>query len=230
MTAEARAVLERVIRPVHAGLMEVYGIPNPREAEVLSVAIGMQESAFQTRDQGSDHIVGPAVGYWQFEGRGGGVGEIIDSRRTAPIAAELCRNVGVAFAWEPVWRLFVTPQGDDLAAAFARLLVWKDAASLPPATPEGEQIAFDYYLRNWRPGAWFNNAEGSQKRLDLRARWARNWSVALRVTADAADVLQPDQPVTPPQPAPVPIPQETLDALWDRVAALEAWRARVMQG
>ena len=38
---------------------------------------------------------------------------------------------------------------DPLAAAFARLLLWTDPRPIPSGSP---QAAWDYYIRNWRPG------------------------------------------------------------------------------
>lgn len=113
------------------------------QAEVMLLAIGLQESRFEHRRQ----IGGPARGFWQFE-RGGGVRGVLRHRITAGIAAVICADRGVQpndqAAWEAIER------DDVLAAAFARLLLYTDPAPLPAL---GECAkAWDYYLRTWRPG------------------------------------------------------------------------------
>lgn len=199
-------LLRDLVVPVHRGLMEEFGIPSTREAACLSLAIKHQESgATVVRDQGDPAVIGPATGMWQFE-RMGGVWEILNTGKTKDIAAELCRRVGVAAQPDPVWRLFTTAAGDELACAFARMLTWVDPAALPPVTLSAEQEAYDYYIRRWRPGA---------KR---RAAWQDSWRVAVETVEQewAADA----PPVSPPEPALPAAPSDR--ALEARVARLEA--------
>lgn len=199
-------VLTDLILPVHAGLMSEFGIPASVEAACLSLGIKHQESGLGVvRDQGDPNVIGPATGMWQFE-KNGGVWEILNSRKTGTIAAELCARVGVRPEPDPVWRLFATAAGDELACAFARMLIWVDPAAPPPVALSSEQVAYDYYLRRWRPGA---------KRRDA---WRQSWRDAVeqvnRIQAVAA---------TPPAPTPEPPVTEPLSllALAARVQSLE---------
>lgn len=130
-------------------------VPNGKAAYALMFAIGMQESRFKHRDQvvpgKPAGQVGPATGFWQFE-KGGGVAGVMSHHLTADIARKAAEGAGVPFERDAIWRHFATPAGDDLAATFARLLLFSDARPLPPATVDGEDDAWAYYLRNWRPG------------------------------------------------------------------------------
>lgn len=166
-----------VIRPVHAGLAREFGIPDGPGADAMSIACSFQESRFATRDQqDAVNAIGPATGWWQFE-KNGGVAEILEARQTRYIASELCRRAGVKAERDPVWRLFASAAGDDLACAFARLLVWKDPAALPAVEPGAAQLAYAYYDRNWRPG--------KKRPQDWPAAWA-----------DALEVLRVASPQT----------------------------------
>lgn len=186
------AIYRDVIRPVHAGMMQHYGVPDAPGADAMSIAALYQESKGRTRDQGSDNVLGPAVGFWQFE-KNGGVAEILEARQTKDIATALCASVGVTAQRDPVWRLFATAAGDDLAAAFARLLLWKDPRALPPVIPASGPAAYDYYMDNWRPGA--------KRPQD----WPTSWEIAVDLvtevrnspTAPRPDVTAPPAPAAP---------------------------------
>lgn len=114
---------------------------NSRQANVMLVAIGLQESRFQHRKQ----IGGPAHGFWQFE-RGGGVKGVLAHASTKRYAHAACDIRGVNPSAADVYNLL--PTDDLLAAAFARLLLWSDPHPLPVDTAD----AWAYYLRTWRPG------------------------------------------------------------------------------
>jgi len=197
-------LLSTLIAPVHDGLMREFGIPATAEAACLSLAIKIQESGTgEVRDQGDPAVVGPATGFWQFE-RMGGVAEILQDGRTGPIAVALCQRVGVEPQPDPVWRLFTTAAGDELACAFARMLTWKDPAPLPRIALESEQEAYDYYKRRWRPGA------------DRRTAWTTSWRLAVQTVSGASAGPPPAQPA-PPMPA----------GLEARVARLEQQMAAI---
>lgn len=203
----ALRLLRETIRPVHLGLQHEFGVPTSEAANCMSLATSYQESKCAVRDQGNDDIVGPATGFWQFE-KNGGVTEIMEHGKTGPIARELCNRLGVAFTRDAVWRTFVSPNGDDLACAFARLLVWKDPAALPPATLAGEQNAYAYYDRNWRPG---------KKRPQ---DWPTSWSTARNVLGVAGtDELAP--PYSPSTPVPAPNSGLSLESLDARLTRIE---------
>lgn len=113
------------------------------QAEVMLLAIGLQESRFTHRRQ----IGGPARGFWQFE-KGGGVAGVLRHPSSKDIAVRVCDARGVAPVAEQVYQRL--EHDDVLAAAFARLLLWTDPRPLPA---QGEvTAAWDLYLRTWRPG------------------------------------------------------------------------------
>jgi hypothetical protein len=120
------------------------GIPASDSARVLVMAIAGQESRWAARRQ----IGGPARGYWQCE-RGGAVVGVL----THPAAALKARAVlgveDVPSDYDTVYEALAWH--DRLACAFARLLLWTDPRPLPALGDH--DASWDYYLRNWRPGA-----------------------------------------------------------------------------
>lgn len=145
------------------GLMhcsEVCGIPYSSAAEQLVLAICLQESALEHRYQVlSMGRAGPARGWAQFE-RGGGVVAVMTHPTTRERARRLCESLHVAWDSSAIWRAL---EGNDLLAiGFARLLLWSDPAPLPT----DQDIAWAYYLRNWRPGK------------PRPKEWPGNWSAA----------------------------------------------------
>lgn len=133
------------------------------EARVLMVAIGLQESGLTARAQllaGGRR--GAARGLWQFE-VGGGVHGVLTHSATRALALQLCQARGVNPVEAVVWSALETD--DVLAAGLARLLLVSDPAPLPPIG--AQERAWDYYLRNWRPGK------------PHVLRWAMNYQAAL---------------------------------------------------
>lgn len=137
-------------------------------ARVQELTTTMQESGLRARVQ----VGGPAHGLWQME-RAGGVAGVLSHLATAKLAAALCAVRGVPAVSGAVYDAL--PNDDLLAAGFARLLIFTDAAPLPAlGDPQG---AFEYYLRTWRPGAY---ARGSQAQRDgLRSKWGTNYATAM---------------------------------------------------
>lgn len=113
------------------------------EATVMLLAIGLQESRFEHRQQ----IGGPAHGFWQFE-RGGAVRGVLEHEDTRPHAMGACTIRGCIPSAEAVYRRIV--EDDLLACAFARLLLYSDPQPLPAVGMEKQ--GWDLYLRTWRPG------------------------------------------------------------------------------
>ena len=111
--------------------------------EVMLLAIGLQESRFAHRRQ----IGGPARGFWQFE-QGGGVRGVLRHTAAAGHAQVLCEARNVAATESAVYAAL--EHDDVLAAGFARLLLWTDAAPLPALGESGG--AWTLYARTWRPG------------------------------------------------------------------------------
>jgi hypothetical protein len=134
-------VITKIIRPTFAEVLP--GKFASPEAVVMLLAIGLQESRFQHRKQ----LGGPARGFWQFE-NGGGARGVIEHWSTATHADAVCALRGVATEWGNVYNRLA--YDDLLACAFARLLLYTDPAQLPEVGDH--QAAWDYYLRNWRPG------------------------------------------------------------------------------
>lgn len=130
-----------------------------KEARCLLLAIGLQESGFQTRRQKR----GPARGLWQFE-RGGGVSGVLRHPASAALAKRVCAARGVTADSPSVYLLL--EHDDILAAAFARLLLWTDPAPLP-ALGQAD-AAWDYYESTWRPGK------------PHPERWAGHYAAALK--------------------------------------------------
>jgi hypothetical protein len=120
-----------------------------KEATLMLLAIGLQESRFEHRRQVGG---GPARGYWQFElgsaASRGGVWGVYLHRATHEDLRLLCRARDCNFDPAPIYRAIETD--DVLAAGVARLLLFTDPKPLP-AMGEAAK-AWDYYLRNWRPG------------------------------------------------------------------------------
>ena len=119
-------------------------------AHVELLAIAPQESGLEHRRQVDssgqpiDHL---ARGWYQFE-EGGGVHGVMTHPASKDYAEIICDGMCVPFNEDDVheaiaWNGF-------LATFFARLLLWTDAAPLPAVGDEDG--AWNYYIRNWRPG------------------------------------------------------------------------------
>lgn len=160
-------VIERAIKPAYALLPA--GMRS-REATVLLLAIGLQESSFQHRRQ----IKGPARGFWQFEFAGGfrGVLRHASSTQHAKHLLAERRYSGMTESEQ-----FAQLETDDVfAAGVARLLLWTDPKALPALNRPDD--AFEYYLRTWRPGAYTRGA--AEQRAEIRSRWLRNYGQAMQ--------------------------------------------------
>ncbi|PIG09929.1 hypothetical protein [Comamonas sp. 26] len=155
------------------------GMDTP-QARVMLLTIGLQESRFEHRYQivqGRPGAKGPARGFWQFElgtaaSRGGVWGVFLHSASNEPLK-QVAMQRGVALSPTAIWQAIETD--DVLAAALARLLLWTDPKALPKLGDA--ETAWQQYLRTWRPGAYERG--NAQQRVDLRAKWARNYAQAL---------------------------------------------------
>jgi hypothetical protein len=120
-------------------------------ARVMVLAIGLQESRLMERRQlprKKGGPWGPANGLFQFE-RGGGVRGVLRHVASRPLAVPACRARHVDPT--PAAVHLALAHDDVLAVAFARLLLWTDAAPLPELGDEDGSWAM--YLRTWRPGS-----------------------------------------------------------------------------
>lgn len=126
-------------------------------ARVMLLAIGLQESAFRDRRQlilvkrqGRTQLVaeGPAKSFWMGERGGGLVHGVRVHPATRQHAAKLYALRGVAARDVAIWNAI--ERDDVLAAGLARLLLFTDPYALPALG--NEQLAWETYVRCWRPG------------------------------------------------------------------------------
>lgn len=143
--------MKDVLRSIDEALSLLPEKMDSKEARVMLVAIGLQESRFQHRRQlvgNPPRPVGPAKSYWQAERGGGMVHGVRTHPATKAIAASLYKARGVAPTNQAIWDAI---ENDDvLAAALARLLLWTDPHKLPAVGDV--DAAWDLYIRTWRPG------------------------------------------------------------------------------
>jgi hypothetical protein len=121
---------------------------NTPEAEVMLIAIGLQESELIERRQiVAGQPIGTAKGLWQFEFNGGVKG-VVTHLESKDLMKWVARRRKVE--WDP-YKIWDALEHDDVfAAAAARLLLYTDTKPLPKIDQSVE--AWDYYLRVWKPG------------------------------------------------------------------------------
>lgn len=124
-----------------------------REARIMLLSIGLQESGFRVRYQELDNgRKGPARGFWQFERgsrfSGGGVWGVYKHPDVKALFRKCCDARGLIDDPGLVWGML--EHDDIMACCVARLLLWSDPRNLPKPTDTWE--AWDCYVRNWRPG------------------------------------------------------------------------------
>ena len=145
-------------------------------AEIQLLATHLQEAPNREQCQlpAKPGKCGPARGIFQFE-RGGGVAGVLRHEASHKHAINVCAALGVTPTVDGVFNAL--PEKEDvLDAAFARLLYWTDPFALPVVGDvEG---AWQYYLRTWRPGAYFRGTETARKAL--RTKWGQNYAAALK--------------------------------------------------
>ncbi len=149
-----------LIEPALVELQLATGVRSNAPAHRLLLAIAIQESNLVHRYQVlANGAAGPARGWWQFEQEG--VRSVLGHTRTRKPAHTICDYCHVRPSTLPAWRAI---EGHDfLAVAFARLLLYSDPAPLPL---NKEDVAWDYYLRCWRPGK------------PSRDRWTTSWAAS----------------------------------------------------
>lgn len=141
-------IYERGIKPALALLPEKM---TSKEAVLMLLAIGLQESRFTSRRQlvgNPPKPTGPAKSFWQGEQGGGMVAGVRTHAATKGYAAALYKARGVEPTNRAIWDAI---ENDDvLAAGLARLLLYSDPKKLPAL---GDMKgAWDLYERVWRPG------------------------------------------------------------------------------
>ncbi len=148
-------IAETLVIPRLRKMEELYGVRLSKTAVAMTLAIGCQESRFKVRDQivtgKPEGKIGPATGFWQFE-KNGGVTGVMTHPTSRGTALRCCQEFKVEFDKTAIWTAFTKEENDGLACSFARLLLLTDPAPLPIASVANEDVAWAYYLRNWRPG------------------------------------------------------------------------------
>lgn len=129
-------------------------VPLSVSARVLVMTIAGQESMWAARRQIGIGEYYPqkvgARGYWQFESTWGGPVALNDVIQKTPVQlAAVCKMLDIPTDEHSLYE--ACAWNDTLACALARLLLWSDPAPLPAVGDK--QGAWDYYIRNWRPGA-----------------------------------------------------------------------------
>jgi hypothetical protein len=118
----------------------------------ILTAIAFQESGLVHRAQKPSRI---ARGFWQFEQIG------IDGVEKHPATSKYATEVRLSLSIERDEVYRAIEYNDVLAAAYARLLLWRH----PDPIPTDMDQAWDYYIALWRPGKAHP------------ARWPRSWMV-----------------------------------------------------
>jgi hypothetical protein len=151
--------ISRWILPAALSLLPPeYDTPAARR---LMIAIALQESQCKARRQ---HGNGPARSLWQFERIGiEGLLTKVDKAKTSGRLAEICAFVGIRPVVDDIHAAI--EHNDILAAVCARLLMFVS----PRPVPTTESEAWDFYLKQWRPGK------------PRQETWAANWAKACEV-------------------------------------------------
>ena len=158
-------VIKQILNP---GLAMLPLAMDTKQAEVMMLSIGLQESAFEHRAQVlNGGGKGAARGFWQFE-RGGGVKGVMEHHTTTGHAHRLCAELNVPWDAALIWARLETD--DLLACGFARLLLYTDPKPLPQVRDVDGGWA--YYERNWRPGRphpekWAANHAAARRALGI---------------------------------------------------------------
>lgn len=143
--------LEEILKPIDEALQLLPRKMDSKEARLMLLAIGYQESRFKHRRQlvGSPpRPVGPAKSFWQGERGGGMVHGVRTHNGVKAHANRLYEARGVEPNNQAIWNAI--EHDDVLAAGLARLLLWTDPHKLPEiGDVDG---AWDLYIRTWRPG------------------------------------------------------------------------------
>lgn len=143
---------------------------NTPKAQAMLLAIGLQESNFEHRQQlvGKARFwwqspEGQAAGYWQNERIG--IRGIMEHHRAGTMLKNICDMLGYPFEVEVIWQ--AVRYDNILAVVIARFMLWVHPAPLPDAGDVS--TAWNYYLRTWRPGK------------PHRERWPENYRRAWEI-------------------------------------------------
>ena len=147
----------------------------PNAVDVLLLATHLQEAPNREQCQlpARSGQCGPARGIFQFE-RGGGVAGVLRHHASREHAVAVCDALGIEPTIDGIFNA-LPAQCDVLDAAMARLLYWTDRKPLPGMGDV--ESAWQYYLENWRPGAYSRGT--TAQKYALRRKWAQNYARAM---------------------------------------------------
>lgn len=140
----AKLTLSEGLALIDRALLQLPKVMTSDPARWTMLAITQQEAALEYRRQMNN---GPAMGLWQFE-RGGGVRGVMTHPAVSKIALKALGDRGIELSTTAAWQAL--QRDDELAAIFARLLLWTDPGRLPG--PDEADHGWEVYFRNWRPG------------------------------------------------------------------------------
>ena len=144
---DPRDFLFETIDPACAALTGIMGREmGDDRARTMLLAIAHQESNLEYRRQ----IRGPARGLWQFEKTGGTAG-VLSHERSKDAALAICKAMGVEPEPGVVYEALAAD--DNLAACFARLLLWTDPAGFRAVVPWLILFATAVYAWSGRGGS-----------------------------------------------------------------------------
>lgn len=152
---------EFFIKIINPALLKLQSVTTSQvatsSAKILLLAIALEESNLQHRQQ----IKGPARSFWQFERIGI---EGVVSRKTNK---EILSKLNYPTLTNTIYTQLLT--NDQLGCILARLLLLSDPNPLPEPKYSEITNAYNYYLKNWRPGK------------KSPASWKTNWPLAIEV-------------------------------------------------
>lgn len=152
-----------------------------REARLMLLAICLHESGgLRFRRQVAYYrdgvpVHGPARGFPNFERIG--VAGVLEHRASKGPARAFVK--ALVYPFDAGVLHHACEHNDVLSLGLARLNLW----TLPRALPQwgDPKEAFGQYIAVWRPGAYTKGS--ANERGKLRARWDRNWKIALESIA-----------------------------------------------
>lgn len=183
LPATPARLLHDVIVPALAGMPPVFDSP---AARCMLLAIALQEGGAllagrqALRRQGAQlrpRRLGPARSFWQNERSS--IRAVMTDPRTDDLAARLLEAAAFPHDSAAVHARLERADADLVACQLNRLLLYLDPRPLPAPVRGNALVAFEYYVRNWRPGA-VRTAAG---RTGAFRRWRAQWPTAVALTA-----------------------------------------------
>jgi hypothetical protein len=137
-------IMYSLVDPTLQWMHDLLAIPYNNAARVIVHCIAGQETNWAARLQ----VGGPARSWYQFE-KGGGVHGVLTHPASKDKIKTVCDALLINCDEDTVYEAMAW--NGFLATAMARLLLYTDPAPLPNVGLVEQ--AWEYYERNWRPGA-----------------------------------------------------------------------------